>query len=58
MKIWLCMDCMTETQLNRHGRCECCDSEAVHLSEAGATWSGQPAVMQGAGSNSLSIQQA
>jgi hypothetical protein len=56
MKIWLCMDCMTETGLNRHGRCECCDSEAVHLSEKGAALAGQPCVAQGAENTALSMQ--
>jgi hypothetical protein len=57
MKIWLCMDCLTETNLNRQGRCECCDSEAVHLSESGTSLQGQHSVRQGAETSSLSIQQ-
>jgi|HubBroStandDraft_6_1064221.scaffolds.fasta_scaffold2238987_1 hypothetical protein len=33
MKRWWCMDCRTEVELNKHGRCGCCDSEAVDSSE-------------------------
>jgi len=31
MKRWWCMDCRTSTELNKHGKCEACDSEAVDL---------------------------
>jgi hypothetical protein len=31
MKRWWCMDCRNPVELNRHGRCECCESEAVDL---------------------------
>lgn len=29
MKHWWCMGCQTEVKLNKHGRCETCESEAV-----------------------------
>ncbi len=31
MKYWWCMECQTEVQLDKHGRCETCESEAVDL---------------------------
>jgi hypothetical protein len=31
MKLWWCMECQTEVELNRQGRCEICDSEGVDL---------------------------
>ncbi len=31
MKLWWCMECQTEVELNRQGRCENCDSEGVDL---------------------------
>ena len=34
MKRWVCMDCENEVELDRHGRCEHCDSEAVDLVES------------------------
>ena len=33
MNLWWCMDCRAAVELNRHGRCGCCDSEAVDLME-------------------------
>jgi len=35
MKRWLCMDCRNVMELDKHGRCEHCDSEAVDLKEPG-----------------------
>ena len=29
MNRWWCMDCRADVELNKHGRCGCCDSEAV-----------------------------
>ena len=29
MKRWWCMDCRSTVSLNKHGRCEGCESEAV-----------------------------
>ena len=29
MERWWCLDCRAEVELNRSGRCSCCDSEAV-----------------------------
>ncbi len=31
MKRWYCMDCRSPVELNKHGRCEGCESEAVDL---------------------------
>jgi hypothetical protein len=33
MRRWFCMDCRTKVGLDKHGRCEHCDSEAVDLVE-------------------------
>ena len=33
MNRWWCMDCKSEVELDRHGRCGCCESEAVDSSE-------------------------
>jgi|GEM_PF-2593083 len=33
MKRWLCMDCRNAVELDKHGRCGHCDSEAVDLAE-------------------------
>jgi ABC-type ATPase with predicted acetyltransferase domain len=33
MNLWWCMDCRAAVELNRHGRCWCCESEAVDLME-------------------------
>jgi hypothetical protein len=33
MNRWWCMDCRAAVELNRHGRCGCCESEAVDLME-------------------------
>jgi hypothetical protein len=35
MKLWWCMECQTEVELNRQGRCEVCDSESVDLLSTG-----------------------
>jgi hypothetical protein len=29
MKRWWCMQCQAKVALNKHGRCETCESEAV-----------------------------
>jgi len=31
MKHWWCAECEKEVGLGKHGRCECCESEAVDL---------------------------
>ena len=31
MKHWWCMECQTNVGLNKHGRCEICESEGVDL---------------------------
>ena len=31
MKRWVCMDCRKVIELDKHGRCEHCESEAVDL---------------------------
>ena len=31
MKRWWCMECQVEVELNKHGRCEICESEGVDL---------------------------
>ncbi len=33
MNRWFCMDCRNKVQIDRHGRCATCDSEAVILAE-------------------------
>jgi len=33
MNRWICMDCRNEVELDGHGRCGHCDSEAVDLVE-------------------------
>ena len=33
MKRWWCMGCQAQVALNKHGRCEVCESEAVDLIE-------------------------
>lgn len=33
MERWWCIDCRAPVELNRHGRCGCCDSEAVDTME-------------------------
>lgn len=33
MNRWFCMDCRNKVQIDRHGRCGTCDSEAVILAE-------------------------
>ena len=33
MNRWHCMDCRSEVDLDRHGRCGCCGSEAVDSME-------------------------
>jgi Zn finger protein HypA/HybF involved in hydrogenase expression len=31
MRHWWCMGCQAEVKLDKHGRCETCESEAVDL---------------------------
>ena len=37
MKRWWCMDCHCGVNLDKHGRCESCESEAVQLCRADTT---------------------
>jgi hypothetical protein len=37
MNRWWCMDCRTVVELNKHGRCARCESEAVDSMERGST---------------------
>jgi len=34
MDRWYCMDCKSEVELSKHGRCGCCESEAVDSMES------------------------
>jgi hypothetical protein len=34
MNRWYCMDCKSEVELDKHGRCGCCESEAVDSMES------------------------
>ena len=34
MNRWWCMDCRSAVELDKHGRCGCCESEAVDLMES------------------------
>jgi hypothetical protein len=33
MNRWYCMDCRSEVELDKHGRCGCCESEALDSME-------------------------
>jgi len=33
MELWWCLDCRVRVELNRHGRCQLCNSEAVDTME-------------------------
>jgi len=33
-----CLDCSNVAELNQHGRCACCDSNAVALAESMNAW--------------------
>jgi hypothetical protein len=33
MELWWCLDCRSRVELNRHGRCQICGSEAVDSME-------------------------
>ena len=33
MNRWYCMDCRAEVELDKHGRCGCCESEALDSME-------------------------
>ncbi len=37
MERWWCIDCRAPVELNRHGRCDCCGSEAVDTMERNYT---------------------
>jgi hypothetical protein len=34
MNRWWCMDCRPAVELDKHGRCGCCESEAVDFVES------------------------
>jgi Zn finger protein HypA/HybF involved in hydrogenase expression len=40
MKRWWCMGCQEQVALDKHGRCEVCESEAVDLIETNNELSG------------------
>ena len=40
MKRWWCMGCQAQVALNKHGRCEVCESEAVDRIEPNEALSG------------------
>ena len=44
MNLWWCMDCLAPVELDTHGRCESCASEAVTPAGPGA---GAPEAMLG-----------
>lgn len=35
---WICMSCLCIGQLNQHGRCPRCDSDAVAIADTGKAW--------------------
>jgi hypothetical protein len=37
MELWWCIDCRVRVELNRHGRCQLCDSDAVDTMERAGT---------------------
>ena len=45
MELWWCLDCRTRVELNRHGRCQCCDSDAVDTMERTAMYTTASAVL-------------
>jgi len=42
LKRWWCMDCRSAVDLNRHGRCGACESEAVDSFNRGTINSSSP----------------
>jgi hypothetical protein len=56
MNHWWCMDCRLAVNLDRHGRCGSCESEAVHTlnPENGQAISASVSIASAAISNSVS----
>jgi Zn finger protein HypA/HybF involved in hydrogenase expression len=46
MKRWWCMDCRGEVEMDRHGRCGVCESEAVILAESDSELNGSVPVVK------------
>jgi hypothetical protein len=46
MNRWWCMDCRSAVELDKHGRCGCCESEAVDLMEPKYGLTGSFSVVQ------------
>jgi hypothetical protein len=52
MSHWWCMDCLADVDLNKHGRCGCCDSEAVDPVDQRGGVPAQAAMAEASASNS------
>ena len=46
MNRWWCMDCRSAVELDMHGRCESCESEAVDSMERCGSLTRPPATVQ------------
>ena len=47
MDRWYCMDCKSEVELDRHGRCGSCESEAIDSMEPRGGLTGLISMSQG-----------
>jgi hypothetical protein len=54
MNRWWCMDCRSAVDLDRHGRCEGCESEAVDSFNLGNGQATPASVSDTAATNSVS----
>jgi hypothetical protein len=54
MNRWWCMDCRSAVDLDRHGRCEGCESEAVDSFNPGNAQATSGSVSGQAATNSVS----
>jgi hypothetical protein len=52
MSSWWCMDCLADVELNEHGRCGCCDSEAVDPGDQRGGVTAQAAMAESVSRNS------
>jgi hypothetical protein len=43
-ELWWCLDCRRMIELDRHGRCSSCDSDAVDPVERSRLWANQEVV--------------
>jgi hypothetical protein len=43
MSAWFCVDCGQPCELNKHGRCEVCGSDAVTFAESLRAWAASSA---------------